>query len=101
MLSLPRGPSERRPTASPVGAAKDHVTNDGYTPVLLAAEEGHLDIVRFLVESGATGVAVTVVPKQQIVGSGESRRGHAKIVRFLTKLGVTSPAKVQRSEDSC
>ena len=36
-----------------VGAAIDQGNNNGSTPLWLAAQDGHLDIVRFLVEVGA------------------------------------------------
>ena len=36
-----------------VGAAKDQADNSGATPLLLAAENGNLDMVRLLVEVGA------------------------------------------------
>ena len=40
------------------GANKDQGrTHDGATPLFVAAEEGHLEVVRFLVESGATQTA--------------------------------------------
>lgn len=35
------------------GAAKDQADSSGYTPLLLAARNGHHDIVRFLVVVGA------------------------------------------------
>ena len=36
-----------------VGAAKDQADNSGATPLLLAAENGNVDMVRFLVDVGA------------------------------------------------
>ena len=36
------------------GANKDQgLTDDGATPLFIAAQEGHVEVVRFLVESGA------------------------------------------------
>ena len=58
----------------------------GQTPMFHAAQNGHLDVVRFLVEAGAA--------KDQADNSGATplftavQNGHLDIVRFLVQVGA-------------
>ena len=65
---------------------KDQANNSGVTPLWIAAHNGHLKIVRFLVEVGAA--------KDQANNSGvtplwiAAHNGHLMIVRFLLEVGA-------------
>ena len=68
------------------GADKDQQTVDGETPLLIAAGEGHLEVVRHLVEVGAL--------KDQARNDGATplfvaaRAGHLDVVRHLAEVGA-------------
>ena len=63
----------------------------GQTPMLTAAQNGHLDIVRFLAEVGAD--------KDQTANNGvtplmvAAAHGHLDIVRFLAEVGADKDQK--------
>ena len=64
--------------------AKDQAATDGMTPLIIAAQQGHLDIVRFLVEVG--------VAKDQAATDGmtpliiAAQQGHLDMSAFWWKL---------------
>ena len=65
------------------GANKDQgTTDDGSTPLFIAAEKGHLEVVRFLVESGANKDQGTTNYGATAVFIA-ARNGHLEVVRFL------------------
>ena len=62
-------------------------TNDGATPLYIAAQNGHLEVVRFLVESGANkdqGTADDGATPLYIA----AQNGHLEVVRFLLESGA-------------
>ena len=70
------------------GANKDQgTTDDGSTPLFIAAQKGHLEVVRFLVESGAN-------KDQGTTDDGATplfiaaQKGHLEVVRFLVESGA-------------
>ena len=69
-----------------VGADKDQTLNSGATPLYIAAQNGHLDVVRHLVEVGAD--------KDQALNSGATplyiaaQNGHLDVVRHLVEVGA-------------
>ena len=63
-------------------------TDDGVTPVFIAAQNGHFEVVRFLVESGANK------DQGRIDAGGTSLysaayNGHLEVVRFLVESGAS------------
>jgi ankyrin repeat protein len=61
----------------------------------MAAEEGHLEVVRLLVKSGADCDANT--SDGETAGDLALRFGHEDVYRFLTEFGATPPpGKVRR-----
>jgi len=68
------------------GAAVDPNTNDGSTPMKLASQYGHLDIVRLLLQSGA---AVDPCNKDGWTPLMlASQNGYLDIVRLLLQTGA-------------
>ena len=68
------------------GAHKDQATNDGRTPLFIAARKNHLDVVRLLVADGAH--------KDQATNYGATplciaaQEGHLDVVRHLVEVGA-------------
>ena len=65
------------------GAKKDQGTADvGATPLFIAAQRGHLEVVRLLVESGANkDQGLTDVGTTPLFIAAQN--GHREVVRFL------------------
>eukprot|EP00435_Cladocopium_sp_Y103_P035713 s837_g9.t1 len=76
-----------------IGCDKDKANDWGETPLHAAAAEGHLHIVRFLVESGASRHATTTGTYGPAATALDlaSESGHAEVVRFLSELEAESP----------
>ena len=73
------------------GANKDQGTRDGTTPLFIAAQKGHFEVVRFLVESSANkdqGKADDGVTPLFIA----AQNGHFEVVRFLVESGASKDA---------
>ena len=67
------------------GANKDQgTTDDGTTPLLIAAQNGHLEVVRFLVESGAKKDQCTIDDGSTPLRVA-AQKGHLEVVRFLAE----------------
>ena len=68
------------------GADPNHRDRDGWSAIHWAAEEGHLDIVRMLLESGANPNAVSSfgTPPLHCAANG----GHVSIARLLLQKGA-------------
>jgi ankyrin repeat protein len=56
--------------------------NDGWTPLHIASQEGHLEVVRELISHGANPRLVTNSGATAL--SNATRDGHAAIVQLLT-----------------
>ena len=66
---------------------KDHgTTDDGTTPLFVAAQQGHLEVVRFLVESGADKDQGTTHDGTTPLFIA-AQHGHLEVVRFLVESG--------------
>ena len=73
-----------------------HKTRDtGETALHAAAEMGHVEIVRFLIERGADSHATTRSGRSAL--DLASQKGRAEVVRFLAKIRSESPpSKIPR-----
>ena len=67
---------------SPVPTKTKALSNDGATPLFIAAQNGHLEIVQFLVESGANKDQGTTNDGATPVFIA-AQNGHLEIVRVL------------------
>lgn len=66
--------------------------NDGHTPLLVAAREGHTEIVRELLKAGADPRRVDGLIKAT-PGHKAGYRGHPEIARLLTQYGLEIDAQ--------
>ena len=72
---------------SPVPTKTQGTIGDGSTPLFIAALEGHLEVVRFLVESGANkDQGLTDDGRTALFIAAEN--GHLEVVRFLVESGA-------------
>ena len=69
-----------------VGAQKDRAMDDGATPLIIAAAQGHSDIVHHLVEVGADKDWRTKAGKTALFFAAYN--GHLDIVRHLLEVGA-------------
>ena len=77
-----------------VGAQNEATMDIGVTALHAAAEIGHVEIVRFLIERGADGHATTSCGRTAL--DLASQGGHSEVVRFLAKIRSESPSKIPR-----
>ena len=68
------------------GADKEKVSNDGRTPLFLAALKNRLEIVRYLVEQGADKDKAMDGNKTPLLVAAE--RGYMAVVRYLVEQGA-------------
>jgi ankyrin repeat protein len=66
----------------------DKATYGGVSPLFIACQEGHLDVVRLLVENGADVNLRRANQGGRIALGKAARQGHADIVRFLLANGA-------------
>ena len=71
-----------------------------FTALMLASREGHLDVVKFLVDKGADINAVTTTEDEEAVTALmlASRRGHFDIVKFLVESGADTEVADQEGK---
>ena len=60
------------------------------TPLLVACRQGHVDVVKVLVEAGASVTEVRDARGRGVL-SAASEAGHVDVVEYLLKLGVLDP----------
>jgi ankyrin repeat protein len=63
--------------------------NDGWTPLKLASQNGHLDVVRSLLQSAPPWAHV--ITMVQLVLMLASREVHLDIIRLLLQIGRAHP----------
>jgi len=75
-----------------LGACVKTPTNDGTTLVCIAAQNGHVEVVRALAELGACVKAATNKGKSPVLIAAQ--QGHAKVIRLLAvlKADITKPS---------
>ena len=66
--------------------SKDQAQNSGATPLWVAAENGHLDVVRHLVEGGADKDQAKISGATPLHIAAEN--GHLDVVRYLAEVGA-------------
>lgn len=66
--------------------AEVNCTLEGYTPLIIAAKEGYLDIVQVLISSGADIEAAEETGMTSLMAA--AREGHVEIVRVLLDAGA-------------
>ena len=73
--------------------------NDGATRLLIASQNGHLDVVRELLPRGGhiEAEALSVVSGAEVSRKESSRRAH---VSSMQQVGAASSLKVRESEDA-
>ena len=82
-----------------VGADKDQADNYIISPLYIAAQNGHLDVVRHLVEVGAD--------KDQAQNSGATplyiaaENGHLDVVRLLVEVGADKDQAEKMAQLHC
>ena len=90
-------------------ATADSRNNDGWTPLILASENGHLDVVRLLLQNGAAidschnndeGIQPDGTDKQSFCTSlhPASTKGHFAVVELLIQHGADVDARNQSQE---
>ncbi len=64
-------------------------TTDGFTPLIMASQQGHAEVVRLLLEAkGDVNVKVEVKGKVYTALSIAKMKGHTRIVTLLEKYGA-------------
>ena len=63
------------------GADKEKAVNDDWTPLIEAADKGHVEIVRVLLAAGAKKDKITAGGKTAL--SRATSKGHQEIVQLL------------------
>jgi tetratricopeptide (TPR) repeat protein len=68
----------------------DEPNSDGYTPLMVACQQGHVDITKLLVDAGA---GLDLEGKDNTTAIAEAAaNGHDRIVELLREKGATPPA---------
>ena len=70
----------------------DKVDDKGCTPLIMAAQNGHMEVVRFLVEEGKADVDKATTDDGSTPLLLAAQKGHTEVVRFLVCLLYTSPS---------
>ena len=86
-------------TASFNGSLKQGTTHDGGTPLCRAAHQEHLEVIRFLVESGANkdqGMTLFGVTPLLMAAC----QGHLEVVRFLVESGANKDQGTTDDEET-
>jgi ankyrin repeat protein len=81
------------------GANVNAKENDGSTPLIIASQSGHLDIVKYLVEKGANVNAADVTGVTALMFS--SKIGYLDIVKYLVEKGADINAKDKKGKTAC
>lgn len=76
---------------------RDQKDRDHYTPLMLAAENGCLEVVRLLVENGAAVDAGKDKEEQTPLGYA-AEQGHAPVVSYLLDRGADADARIKKGD---
>ena len=80
-------PSGTRASAAGVRANRDFATSNGVTALFLASQNGHLEVLRLLLESRADkGKAIRNYGETVLILASEN--GHLEVVRLLLEFGA-------------